>query len=105
MTTNHIIHDRYDIQLAMIEGTEIEALCTDRFIPEVEGGTGGGAHVPGAPLCERCQLARDITERWNILRIEVERLQAQMEALSMEYRLHRTQWRVERETTREEVTV
>lgn len=103
MTTNHVVKPSHDLQLAMIEGTEIETLCGERFVPTVTVGTGGGSHVPGAPMCERCHVADDITERWNILRVEVEQLQAEMEALNMEYRLHRTQWHVERETTREQV--
>lgn len=103
MITNHIVKPSNDLQLAMIEGSEIEALCGDRFVPTVTVDTGGGAHVPGVPVCERCQVANGITERWNILRVEVERLQAEMEALNMEYRLRCTRWRVEPEKAPEAV--
>lgn len=60
MTLNHVIRREDDIQLAIIEGTEVEGLCGHRFVPTVTVGTSGGAHVPGAPMCSACETIDEL---------------------------------------------
>lgn len=104
---NHIIWPEYDIQLAMIEGTQIGAVCGLRFVPSVTVGTSGGAHVPGAAMCERCETIATIKEQSNRIADERDRLQRQLDDLNAAYRLILSEpaTRDERVPQREEVSV
>ena len=107
MITNHRIWPEYDIDLAMIEGTQIGAVCGLRFVPSVTVGTSGGAHVPGAAMCERCETIATIKEQFNRIADERDRLQRQLDGLNAAYRLmlSETVTRDERAPQREEVSV
>ena len=78
MLVNHCVPRSQNLQLAMIEGTEITTLCRDRFVPTVIVGTSGQPHQPGAPLCERCEELLDIQQRWSRLKDERDRIDEEM---------------------------
>lgn len=86
MTFNHHIWPEYDIDLAMIEGTEIEAICGQRFVPTVTVGTSGRAHVPGAAMCEMCEEIKRLRREFGALERLRDQFQQQMDALNEEYR-------------------
>lgn len=77
MTVNHMIKPVHDIQLAMIEGTDVEALCGHRFTPSVVVGTGGKADVPGARICERCDIIAELWEEMNELADRINELRSE----------------------------
>lgn len=89
MTVNHRVWPEYNIDLALIEGTEIETLCGERFVPTVTVGTSGGAHVPGAPICEDCETAAEISRALKQLRRQQEALQTQIDGFNHAYQLLR----------------
>lgn len=103
MTINHLIKPECDLNLAMIEGTPVEGLCGVTFTPSVQMGTSGRADVPTAPICDHCETAKDISEKWSRLADERELIQHEMDALNAEHRVLRRMWRKERETAREVV--
>lgn len=82
---NHVIRG-YDIELAMIEGTEIVAECGATFVPSVTVGTSGRADVPGAPLCDVCDELKALLDERRKLRIWRDWLERQINAGDEEYR-------------------
>lgn len=78
MLVNHYVTRSQDLQLAMIEGTQVTTMCRDRFVPAVVVGTGGKAHQPGAALCARCEELSDIQQQWSRLKDERDRIDAEM---------------------------
>lgn len=106
MSRNHIILPRFDITLAVLEGTKVEAFCGDIFIPTVIPGTSGSYADPTGDDCKACEESRDLTVEWNRLRHEKNRLLREMNAVSNVYKNARKEWREERESApqREEVT-
>lgn len=82
---NHVIRG-YDIELAMIEGTEIVAECGATFVPSVTVGTSGRADVPGAPLCDVCDELKALLDERRKLRIWRDWLERQIYAGDEEYR-------------------
>lgn len=106
MSTNHIILPAYDITLAVLEGTKVEAFCGDVFVPTVITGTSGRFDDPTGEQCEPCEESRRLTVEWNKLRHEKNRLLREMNAVSKVYRNAREEWREQRKCApqREEVS-
>lgn len=100
-TLNHRIRDEYDIELAMIEGTDIEALCGVRFIPSVTVGTSGQAYEPAAGICEICQEIFVVDAIREKLRREQDRIALEMRKLEEERERWRELARQEREQEEE----
>ena len=96
-TINHLVQNRPDLQLAMIEGTQVTAWCGIRFVPEVQVGTSGSAHAPGAPECDRCRDVVDTWREWIRLKDEKNRLVREMNALRKLQRTRLKEWQEERE--------
>lgn len=96
-TINHLIHRQGDLQLAMIEGTQVTAWCGIRFVPEVQVGTSGSAHAPGAPECDRCRDVVDTWREWIRLKDEKNRLVREMNALRKLQRTRLKEWQEKRE--------
>lgn len=84
--TNHTIRPEYNVQLAMIKGTEIVAFCGRRMIPTVQVGTSGRADRPGAPQCEACVEGERICFEWSRLKDEKNRLAREMRAMEKAFR-------------------
>lgn len=63
MKRNHVIPDA-DIQLAVIEGTPVKALCGEVFTATVQVGTSGSAADPTAGLCARCDRIRSLEREY-----------------------------------------
>lgn len=82
---NHKVMPGTDLDIAIIEGTTIEAFCGMQFVPTVTVGTSGRADVPGAPDCEACLKLYDLTVQWNRLRHERNRINRELYALEKEY--------------------
>lgn len=85
MLINHRVL-KSKIQLAMIEGTQVRAVCGETFVPEVVVGTSGKAYQPGAPLCDRCEELLTISSRWSRLKDERDRIDREMAQLDAERR-------------------
>lgn len=100
MTINHVVMPGVDLQLAMIEGHEVEAFCGVQFVPTVQVGTSGSAAAPGAPRCSRCDDLHDIALNWVRVKDERNRLNRELYALNREYKKLRRVAREEREVTR-----
>lgn len=83
---NHTIRPAFDIELAIIEGSEVVGFCGHRFVPTVIVGTSGRADDPSAPHCQNCRDAIDICERWSRLTDEQARITAEMEQLEQAHR-------------------
>lgn len=96
---NHVVIPGVDLQIAMIEGSEVTAFCGVRFVPTVQVGTSGSAAAPGAPWCSSCDDLHDIALRWSRLKDERNRLNRELYALNREYRRLRRVAREEREAT------
>lgn len=105
MSINHHIWPTFDINLAMIEGTEIEAICGQRFVPTVTVGTSGAAHVPGAAMCDMCEEIKRIRKEFAALEAARNSLQRQMDAIEEEYRSLRIGARRRAAREREEILV
>ncbi|PRA83505.1 hypothetical protein CQ045_03795 [Microbacterium sp. MYb66] len=97
VTVNHMVKAGFDLNLAMIEGTPIEAWCGERFTPSVTVGTSGRADVPGAPHCDRCQEVVDNWRKFIRLKDEKNRLIREMRAVEKLQGTLQKQWRKERE--------
>lgn len=83
---NHKVKPGMNLDIAIIEGTKIEAFCGMQFVPTVTVGTSGRADVPGAPDCEACQELYHITVKWNRLRHERNRINRELYSIEKEYR-------------------
>lgn len=97
MTTNHKILPAFDITLAALNGTTIEAFCGDVFVPTVIPGTSGAFRDPTGNECEACDESRAITREWNRLRRERNRMVREMRVIEKAYRSAHKEWRAERE--------
>ncbi|MGF3057107.1 hypothetical protein [Microbacterium sp. YY-01] len=67
MTLNHLIPPDSQLQLALIEGTEVEALCGHRFTPTLTVGSSGRADVPGAAWCDACDQTAELRKKYELL--------------------------------------
>ena len=47
-------HVTPDLDLALIEGSEVTALCGVRFLPTLRVGSGGRADEPAFTMCPEC---------------------------------------------------
>ncbi|MGL3150667.1 hypothetical protein ACSS7Z_09930 [Microbacterium sp. A82] len=104
--TNHTIRPKYDIDLAIIEGTKVMAFCGDVFIPTVTPGTSGRADVPGARYCEACEESMTISEEWSRIKDEKNRLIREMRMLEKAHKsLIREQQELRTTTKRTRETV
>ncbi|GGH44990.1 hypothetical protein [Microbacterium album] len=83
---NHHVMPAFDITLAMIEGTKVQTYCGRSFVPTVQVGTSGRPDLPGAPDCRKCTELRELTVKWNRLRLEKNRLMREMRAVEKQYR-------------------
>lgn len=86
MIVNHIIRSGHDLQLAMIEGTEVLTRCGIWFIPTVTVGTSGRADIPGNPQCADCDRALELLRQWSRLKDEKNRMLREMRTLERQHR-------------------
>lgn len=93
---NHIVRNG-NLQIAMIQGTQIRSWCGLRYVPEVWVGTSGSAAKPEAPTCERCL---DVVAEWKEfirLKDEQERLLLEMSAIKERQAARQDEWAAERD--------
>lgn len=95
-TINHLVRSG-DLQIAMIEGTQILSWCGLRYVPEVWVGTSGSAASPDAPTCARCTDVVDDWREWILLKDEKNRLIREMNAIKRRQAIRVREWREERQ--------
>ncbi len=83
---NHLA-PRDQIDLGLIAGTPIEALCGVNFVPTLRVGASGAADNPSLDVCTACECVMELIEEQNELAFKHRRVKAAIKAVKEAARL------------------
>jgi len=77
---------RSRIDIGVIQGKEMLALCGERFVPSVRVGSSGRADEPEWPICDRCKSLVELKDEYHRAREERNRAVREMRRAEKKFR-------------------